>query len=333
MNYKFSLLFYALLISSSLSAQNKTETTSKFSSSQNEVKFNVLTGLLSLPEISYERILNEKSSVGLSVGFGVNKEDLDLDFFLLPYYRFFFEQKKNTAGFFIEGNLIYFKETSKFQQEIEDLPKIGFGVGAAIGYKLLDNNGLAIDLTAGLGKNFNDKKYLSPYFPRIGISIGKRLSFASQTPSINANLPKNEIVKANELRINIAYLLYGIPEITYERVLKNNNSSVGLSFSYSLTDKIEEEFFIIPHYRKYFGKQPASDFFVELGAMYWETKNEFVFSGGKGFGGEIAVGLKLRKIPTFPIELVVGFGRSFINNDSLYDYYAPRLGLSIGKQF
>jgi len=332
MNYKFSLFLLALLISYSLSAQDKKDTTSKSLGSQHEVKINTVFALLSLPEISYERILNEKSSVGLSVGFGANKEDLDLDFFLLPYYRFFFEQKKNAAGFFIEGNLIYFKETSKFQQEIEDLPKIGFGVGAAVGYKLLDNNGLVIDFTAGLGKNFNDKNYLSSYFPRFGISIGKRLSVASQASSVDKKLPKNEFVKVNELRINIAYLLYGIPEITYERILKEN-SSIGLSFSYSITDKIEEEFFIIPHYRQYFGKQPASGFFVELGAMYWETKKKFVFNGDKGFGGEVAVGLKLRKIPTFPIELVVGFGRSFINNDSLYEYYAPRLGLSIGKQF
>ena len=119
------------------------------------------------------------------------------------------------------------------------------------------------------------------------------------------------------------------------------SSSIGLSFSYSFTDKINEQFFITPHYRLYFGEQVASGFFVELGAMFWKRDVDRDFFGffesqkPYGLGGEFAVGWKLTKFINFPIELVTGFGRSFLYNNDVrfYDDFVPRLGLSIGRRF
>lgn len=114
------------------------------------------------------------------------------------------------------------------------------------------------------------------------------------------------------------------------------SSSVRFSISYSFNDRFSQFFFLIPHYRFYFGKHPASVFFVELGAMLWEIKNPFPSFEEKseriGFGGEFAIGWKITKIHNYPIGLVTGFGRSYIN-DEWFDRFMPRLGLSIGRGF
>jgi len=54
-----------------------------------------------MPEIGYEYILNEESSVGADILFSIEK-DYDFKFALTPYYRFFFGEKR-AAGFFVEG--------------------------------------------------------------------------------------------------------------------------------------------------------------------------------------------------------------------------------------
>ena len=52
-----------------------------------------------MPELSYERLISDNSSVGASVAFSLDKkEDMDLRFSFTPYYRMFFGQKK-AAGF------------------------------------------------------------------------------------------------------------------------------------------------------------------------------------------------------------------------------------------
>lgn len=330
---KYKILFLSLFTYCSLSAQNDlTNAKSSNKLPSYEIKFNPVFALLSLPEISYERILSEKNSIGLAVSYATDQDDLDVDFQILPYYRFFLGKRKNATGFFLEANVSYFKETSSFR-EFRGLPENGFGVGAAIGYKLLKTNGLTVDFIAGLGKNLITKGNLSPYFPRFGFSIGKRFSAFSERNINYKEQTQNEYFK-NEFRVNLAYTAYGIPELTYERILKKS-SSIGLSFAYSFSDKIDQKFFLLPHYRFYFGEQVANGFFVELGAMFWQAGERYSSFNGKdiGVGGEVAIGFKLTKLPNFPIELVTGFGRSFINKDELYETFAPRLGLSIGRRF
>ena len=59
-----------------------------------------------MPELSYERLISDNSSLGASVAFSLDKkEDMDWRFSFTPYYRMFFGQKK-AAGFFIEANSI-----------------------------------------------------------------------------------------------------------------------------------------------------------------------------------------------------------------------------------
>ena len=68
---------------------------------KNEIKGNSFFLVLGAVEVTYERILNEDSGLGVALFF-VNEEDFDTSFSLTPYYRAYFG-KKLAAGFFVEG--------------------------------------------------------------------------------------------------------------------------------------------------------------------------------------------------------------------------------------
>lgn len=331
------LIFLLSFLCSSLFAQSSKELPKiKLpANSQNELKFNAVLGLLSVPEISYERILSPKSSIGLSFGYTVDQSHIDLDFFVLPHYRYFFGRKGIASGFFLEGNLMYSQETSDYFQETLNQQKNHFGIGGAIGYKLLKGNGLVIDFMFGAGRYIIPSKAAYPTFPRLGVSVGKRFSDDLRYRDNLSSKSQNLNFKKNAIKLNLAHLAFGFPEITYERILRKS-SSLGLSFSYSFNDRFDQNFFLIPHYRFYFGEEPVSGFFVELGAMLWQINNPSPSFEGKsekiGFGGEFAIGWKFSKVQNYPIELVTGFGRSYIN-DEWFDRFMPRLGLSIGRGF
>lgn len=144
-------------------------------SENNEFKVNILYTAIGMPELSYERLISDNSSLGASVAFSLDKkEDMDLRFSFTPYYRMFFGQKK-AAGFFIEANsivinyvdTIYFDGTSSKYET-----RTGFGLGVAAGAKFLTKNNLIGEVYGGLGRVFGDNS-LGAY-PRFGISLGKR---------------------------------------------------------------------------------------------------------------------------------------------------------------
>lgn len=144
-------------------------------SENNEFKVNILYTAIGMPELSYERLISDNSSVGASVAFSLDKkEDMDLRLSFTPYYRMFFGQKK-AAGFFIEANsivinyvdTIYFDGTSSKYET-----RTGFGLGAAAGAKFLTKNNLIGEVYGGVGRVFGDNS-LGAY-PRFGITLGKR---------------------------------------------------------------------------------------------------------------------------------------------------------------
>ena len=144
-------------------------------SENNELKVNILYTAIGMPELSYERLISDNSSLGASVAFSLDKkEDMDLRLSFTPYYRMFFGQKK-AAGFFIEANsivinyvdTIYFDGTSSKYET-----RTGFGLGAAAGAKFLTKNNLIGEVYGGVGRVFGDNS-LGAY-PRFGITLGKR---------------------------------------------------------------------------------------------------------------------------------------------------------------
>ncbi|MGH1385698.1 hypothetical protein [Kordia sp.] len=159
------ILIFALLLSISMNSQeNKTGISGK-----NELKVNGLNTILGFPEISYERILNDESGLGFSIGFSAD-DSIDYKFGVTPYYRFYFG-KKRAAGMFLESSVSLFSAESDKNQN-ENLFGGGFGIG--IGGKFLTNNGWIGELIVGAGRNFINDDGLDSAYPRIGISFGKR---------------------------------------------------------------------------------------------------------------------------------------------------------------
>ena len=67
----------------------------------------------------------------------------------------------------------------------------------------------------------------------------------------------------NEIKLNLAYTIAGIPEINYERILKDD-MSVGLAVMVGLEDNADFSFAIIPNYRIYFGNKKQMDFLLKV---------------------------------------------------------------------
>ena len=170
------LVFLLMMIQGT--SQNK----SGHGAESNELKLNVLYLPGGYPELSYERILGNHSAVGISFGFLIDSgssnyatDILTFDKAMLPYYRYYFGQKR-AAGFFLEGNSIFYSEKSMVQDERES----GWGLGMAVGIKLINSDNWHIDVIAGGGLGVNGSNTTSEFlnfpdlYPRLGLAIGKR---------------------------------------------------------------------------------------------------------------------------------------------------------------
>ncbi len=136
---------------------------------KNEVKINAAYLLAGFPEFSYCRILNNESALGISIAFSIDT-DIYYNFFVTPYYRFYFG-KKRAGGFFIEGNVTLFSEESVIGTD-----EFGFGGGFSIGGKLIsESKKWTGELLFGIGRNFVNTDIIDEdYYPRVGISVGRR---------------------------------------------------------------------------------------------------------------------------------------------------------------
>lgn len=124
-----------------------------------------------------------------------------------------------------------------------------------------------------------------------------------------------------EIRLNASHLLgLGFLEISYEKLLKDEESVLGISLGYSFDKSIDYDFSIVPYYRVYFGKKKVAGFFAEAHtALYSEeskyNENEIGLGVGFSIGGKFVT----KKGWTF--ELVYGAGRNFINDDKIRKIY------------
>jgi len=178
------LILSGLLLATSLfvAAQSKTDSTAvkKGAAGNNEIKINVVYGILGLPELTYERILNDESAIGVSLSVAAD-DDISWKFGVVPYYRVYFGGKK-ASGFFIEGNaaLITIKDYDfsnyspnySYSGRMEMTKQTTFGLGAAAGGKFLTKRGFIGEAYFGLGRLFKNR--FEDIYPRLGITIGKR---------------------------------------------------------------------------------------------------------------------------------------------------------------
>ena len=171
----------ALLFSSFiLKAQNDTNVNEK----RNEVKLNVIAPLSGAFEVTYERILNKKSSLGISFfapfdsGNIVSTED-DENYFISPYYRMYFG-KKYASGFFAEGFGMLTSIDGKKIFDIEGNLSQGsavsdFAVGLGLGGKWVTKSGFIFEVNAGYGKLlFNADKTDHDIVAKFGFHLGYR---------------------------------------------------------------------------------------------------------------------------------------------------------------
>ncbi|GLB53162.1 hypothetical protein NBRC110019_22020 [Neptunitalea chrysea] len=172
---KLFVLLITLCTFCKLQAQNQDES-NYFGN--NEIKLNVLYTLIGLPEVTYERILDEESAIGISIATAID-EDITLKFIASPYYRVYFG-KKRAAGFFLEGNVSFLSIEDDLEYDsllmgtfYKEENKLGYGVGIAVGGKFMTRSNWVAELYTGVGRNFVDSENYQ-FYPRAGITIGKR---------------------------------------------------------------------------------------------------------------------------------------------------------------
>ncbi len=177
--------FFLALFLGAFASSFAQETPNQFDKS-NEFKLNAAYLLSGLVEFSYERILSDESSIGVSTGLSFDEEVWNVKFELIPYYRFFFGNKRG-AGFFIEANTAFYTydydeyyyddyydgfASSPVEFDNHEENKFGFGLGIAVGGKFVTTSGFVFDVYAGLGRNLLESD--GQVYPRLGLTIGKR---------------------------------------------------------------------------------------------------------------------------------------------------------------
>jgi len=139
----------------------------KDSKMKNEVKLNLAYAPFGYFEGSYERLLTDKSSVGIVLGKSI-ETDINLDYHIIGFYRLFFGQMK-CAGFFIEANTAYWKEDQGFFGN-----STHHGIGAALGGKFFQGRKFHAEFMFGIGRTFTDGSEFDGAYPRYAISLGRR---------------------------------------------------------------------------------------------------------------------------------------------------------------
>ena len=135
----------------------------------NELKINAPLILVGFVEMTYERQLNPHSGLGISAGIGFTDEYNG--FSLIPHYRLYFG-KRPARGFYIEGNAALYSRPRGESPRLDD--PLGYGLGVALGFKLINSNRIVADVFAGMGRNFSNSGWLGEAYPRLGIGVGKK---------------------------------------------------------------------------------------------------------------------------------------------------------------
>lgn len=150
---------------------------------QNEVKVNVLSPLAGTFEATYERNLNNKSSLGITGLFVFNNKNSneDTNYMITQYYRRYFG-KKYASGFFAEGfGMLSSIDGKKIYDTSDNLTftkgsnVIDYSLGIGLGSKWVTKRGIIIEVNAGWGKLlFNADKTDHDQVARFGLQLGYR---------------------------------------------------------------------------------------------------------------------------------------------------------------
>ena len=175
-------LFVLICISAFTFGYSQEKETEKVDFLKNEIKGNALFLVAGALEITYERLLNDESGVGVSL-FVPYDNSINVNFSLTPYYRFYFG-KKPAAGFFVEG----FGMLNSYTQEAADVSFFStyvgpeknvtdFALGFGLGAKWITKKGFIFEINSGVGRNlFNSSDTDYEIVGRGGINLGYRFN-------------------------------------------------------------------------------------------------------------------------------------------------------------
>jgi hypothetical protein len=145
-----------------------------------------------------------------------------------------------------------------------------------------------------------------------------------------------DINKKHEVKINALTLLsVKWLDVSYERLI-DNESSYGISTTINTdTNETDLSYAITPFYRRYFSGKFARGFFVEgFGALY-SADDDDLFDIGNGEKTGLALGVsvggKFVSTKGFTTELLLGFGRNFLESENNEAF--GRIGISMGYRF
>jgi hypothetical protein len=175
--------YLPVLLLASFITINAQDNNQNNSTNFNEVKLNALFMVVGAVDISYERLLNEESGIGLEIFLPFDKEIKDeISYYISPYYRLYFG-KKYASGFFLEGfgmlssvkvnEITFFDNQANITgQETED--ETNFALGIGVGGKWHTKNGFIGELSLGVGRNLIRSEYDNDFVGKIGITVGYR---------------------------------------------------------------------------------------------------------------------------------------------------------------
>jgi hypothetical protein len=174
------IICLCLLLLTSLSFAQESEEPVSFN--KNEIKGNALFLVLGSFDVSYERILNEESGVGIAVSIPFDEYNWDINYAITGYYRYYFG-KKPAAGFFGEAfgmlnnvdDYVYSTSQNNYNWEQKTLTDFALGIG--VGGKWVTKKGLLLEINAGVGRNlfnnqYDDRDYA--LIARAGVTVGYR---------------------------------------------------------------------------------------------------------------------------------------------------------------
>jgi hypothetical protein len=187
-------LLLLLLFSFQLIQAQDTIPQSPLYSKKNEVRVDVLSIAFTRINLTYERFLSKKYSVGMSAVFSNNKklrDDFDegnintfTKYELIPYVRYNLSQGQRSfyfAEIFADINGGDFREIVLLNDELNNdyyaIQKSKFtdlALGAAVGYKYYIKDQIGIELLVGFGSNLFNKEKSLDIISRVGLGVSYR---------------------------------------------------------------------------------------------------------------------------------------------------------------
>lgn len=195
---KITLLLVLAFISLQFSAQETAGTADSMYPQDVEKKYELKINTFNLIafaaiDVSYERLINEDSSYGVSVFYNFSdyaNDDIAFPkkFSITPYYRWFFSENKYARGFFVEGFGMlntyqdYYNNYDNYNNNYNRIDtETGFALGISVGGKFVTKGGFTAEVLLGVGRNLikGESKDDYDYFEndvvgRFGISLGYR---------------------------------------------------------------------------------------------------------------------------------------------------------------